>query len=329
MKQLVPYPTLRRSDGPVALEVMEGRIDDDALPLELVNLRERAVAVHGVGYADWHTARLAVRMRVPEMALPEAESRGWRDIGVSVALANRTSNIRAVTPLRKEAPGTWAGSVRIDRDDHVGRLQLTGIVTATVDGIPGRLIGTTEEAWTVDVDVRTAHREQEIRVVEVDFGASSHPQLNDFRHDEWTVDASGGVPTVYINTAVEEVARLLSAKPRGLSLAESVLQKALAAKLGTELWVTLFNSAVDEVRLEDGEPQWPGGWRDSTLRRMLPDVCPDRSPEDALRELVARRTGTGGDDLHARVLHAAGRQSRSARSLGEAMREAMKGSAKQ
>lgn len=329
MKQLVPYSTLRRSDGPIALEVREGRVDQDALPLELVNLRDRAVAVHGVGYADWHTARLSVRMLVPEVSDADAKSRGWRDVCAAVTVANRASNIRSVTVLHKEEPGVWTGSVRIDRDEHIGRLQLTGLVTATVDGVPGRLLGTAEEAWTVDVDARTAHREQEIRVVEVDFGASPHPQLSEFRHDEWTIDPSGDVPTVYINTAVEGVARLLNAKPSGMSPAESALQKALAAKLGTELWVTLFNSAADEVRMEDGEPQWPGGWRDYALRRMLPDVCPDRSPDDALRELVTRRTGGVGGDLQARVLHAAGRQSRSARSLGEAMREALKGTVKQ
>ncbi|MFJ6499632.1 hypothetical protein OG280_24320 [Streptomyces virginiae] len=329
MKQLVPYPTLRRSDGLTTIEVREGRVDEDALPLELVNRQERRVAVHGVGYADWSTARLAVRMRVPAVADADAEGRGWRDVRAAVTIANRTSNVRSVTPLRQDASGDWIGEVRVDRDEHLGRLQLTGIVTATVDGVPGRLIGSAEDAWTVDVDARTAHREQDIRMTEVDFGSDEHPHLHDFRHNEWAIDANGAVPTVYVNTALEGVARLLGAPARGMSPAESALQKALAAKLGTDLWVTLFHSAADEVFAEDGEPQWPGGWRDNVLKRMLPDVCPDLSPSDALRELLSRRVGGAGRDLHMRVLHAAGRQSRSARSLGEALRDITKGSAKQ
>ncbi|MFD7444623.1 hypothetical protein [Streptomyces sp. NPDC059909] len=327
MKQLVPYQQLRRSDGAVTLEVLGGRVDEDALPLELVNRQKRLVAVHGLGYADWHTARVDVRMRVPEVG--DAPDRGWCDIQASVAIANRASNVRSVTRLRSEAPGVWVGTVRIDRDDHLGRMQLTGLVTATADDIPGRLIGTVDEGWTVDVDARTAHSEQDIRLVEVDFASrEAPPHLHDFRQDEWTVDASGEVPTVYINKGIEGVARLISAGSRDMSPVERALQKALAAKLGTEVWVTLFNSAADEVRSEGSEPQWPGGWRDNVLKRMLPDVCPDRSPQDALRELVSRRLEGGGSELHARVLHAAGRQSRSARSLGEAMRETMKGSGK-
>lgn len=315
---------LRRSDGDVTLELISGRVDQDALPLNLINSRERIVAVHGVGYAEWDTARLKMRMRVPDVAESE---RGWRDMRAAVAISNRSSNFRAVTPLHREADGTWTGDVRIDHADHKGRTQLSGIVTATVGDVPGRIIGAPQETWIVDLDARTAHREQELRVVETDFGNDAHPHLHDFRQSEWTIDAGGEMPTVYVNTAVEGVSRILRAPTRGMSPAERALQKALAAKLGTEIWVTLFNTAVDEIRVEDGEPHWPGGWRDAVLRHMLPDVYPDRSPDDAVRELAARRNGiAGGTDLHARVLHAAGRRARSARSLGEAVREATKGS---
>lgn len=322
MKRLVPYTTLRRSDGVTSLELHAARVDDDPLPVSLVNRSERVVAVHGVGYADWRSARLSMRMHVP--VVPNPEARGWRDVRAAVAVGNRSSNIRAVTPLFQESDGLWTGDVRIDRDEHKGRTQLTGLVTATVDGVPGRLIGGSEEAWTVDVDSRTAHREQDMRVVEADFGDEAHPHLNAYRHNEWTVDAAGEVPTIYLNTAVEGIARLLTRTDR-MAPAESALRKVLSAKLGTEVWMTLFYGAVDEIRVEDDTPQWPGGWRDATLRSMLPDVFPDRSPEDALRELVGRRHGdVDGRDMHARVLFAAGRQARSARSLGEAVREVTK-----
>ncbi|MEU4494764.1 hypothetical protein AB0F96_15270 [Streptomyces sp. NPDC023998] len=326
MKQLVPYSTFRRSDGEITLEVREGRIDRDPLTLDLINRQERVVALHRVGYGDWDVARLAVRMHVPEV--PDPSARGWSDVNAAVVISNRRSNSRYVAPLDREGSGVWTGDVRLDRDEHLGRLELSGVVVATVDGERGRLIGAPEGPWTVDLDARTPSREQSIRTVAADFTDPDHPHLHDFRQDEWTVDPLGDSPTLYINTAVEGVAQLLRASKKGMTPAEIVLQQAITAKIGTDMWITLFNTAAYAVTMEEGEAQWPGGWQDAVLKSMLPDVYPDRSPDDALTDVVTRRTEGDSADLHARVLHAAGRQAKTTRALGEALRTARKGGSK-
>ncbi|MGW6027010.1 hypothetical protein [Streptomyces sp. NPDC055099] len=325
MKQLVPYPTLRRSDGEITLEVREGRVDQEPLSLELIDGQERMVALHRVGFADWEVARLSVRMKVPEVA--DAGARGWSDINAAVVISNRNSHARSMTQLRRESAGVWVGDVRLVRDEHLGRMELSGVVVATVDGVAGRMVGAPEEPWVVDLDAETPTRKQDIRTVEVDFTDPDQAHLHAFRQDEWTIECLGETPTLYINTAVEGVAQLLRASG-GVTPAEAALQKVVGAKLGTDMWITLFNTACCSVTVEDGEPQWPGGWRDAVLRNMLPDVYPERSPDDALLDLVERRIGGDSTDLHARVLHAAGRQAKVARSLGQALREVKKGRAK-
>ncbi|MEU9886980.1 hypothetical protein [Sphaerisporangium sp. NPDC051011] len=310
MKTLTPYPTLH---GEITLEVKEARLDGKPLPLALISPQEQVVALHQVEREDWERARIVFRMRTPT----ELDSDEWGDPRRAVVLTERKTNTRLLTLMRPHTDGYYIGVVELHRDWHVGQAEVEGIVTATVHGVAGRVVGRTDRRWTIDLQVRTPTRKRTIKTVWKDFSSEENPYLNPYRTDPWAVEAADDEPIVYLNTGFEGLQRLLDSG----SGAERAVQDAVAAQIAGDCWAALFNAAVYAIEVEEGEPQWPGGWRESVLRRMLSDVYPDRSPGDALVELCERRReGEGGGELQTRILHAAMKQARTSKSLGAFIR---------
>lgn len=303
MNRLIPYPTLA---GEISLEVREVRLDGVPLNLNMISAARRVVALHEVEREGWEEARLSVRLHPPRH---ELEDSVWSEVTCVAVLAERRTNARSVTPLSREPDGTWTGAVVLHGDRHLGQAQLSGHVIATVDGVAGRTIGTTDRAWTVDLQARTPARQHSIKIVTVDFGDAEHPHLHPYKDDPWTVEAVGEEPVVYLNSRFEGLVPLLNGGDR-------VARDALSAQIAADAWTALFNAAVYSADIEDGQPLWPGGWHAVVLRRMLPDVFPDLSPDDALIEVVTRRLNGDGGDLQTRLVHAAGRQAGIARRLG-------------
>jgi hypothetical protein len=300
----MPYPTLA---GEASLEVRQVRLDGVPLDLAMISSGQRVVALHHVEREDWEEARLSVRLRPPRR---ELESDTWSDVVCVAVLAERRTNARTVTPLRREDDGSWTGIVVLHHDDHRGQAELTGHVTATVGGVEGREVGSTERSWVVDLQARTPVRQNTIKIVSVDFADPGHPHLNPYKTDPWTVEAAGDEPVVYLNTGFEGLASLLNGGDR-------VVREVLSAQIGADAWTALFNAAVYAADVEDGQPVWPGGWRGAVLRKMLPIAYPDLSPDDALSEVISMRVdGDGGGDLQTRIVHAAGRQALVPRRLG-------------
>lgn len=309
MNRLIPYRTLA---GEISLEVREVRLDGVPLNLNMISASRRVVALHQVERDGWNEARLSVRLHPPRHELADA---AWSDPVCAAVLAERRTNARSVTPLSREPDGTWTGVVVMHADQHFGQARLTGQVIATVDGVAGRTIGVTERAWTVDLQARTPTRQEGIKIVTVDFGDAEHPHLHPYKDDPWTVEAVGDEPIVYLNSRFEGLLPLLNGGDRAA-------RDVLSAQIAADAWTALFNAAVYAADMEDGQPLWPGGWHGAVLRRMLPDVFPDLSPDDALLEVVTRRLNGDGGDLQTRLVHAAGRQALLTRRLGSFVRTA-------
>ncbi|MUN38544.1 hypothetical protein [Actinomadura litoris] len=311
MKRLTPYPVLV---GDVSLEVREARLDDISLPFAMISVPQRMVALHQVERERWETARLSVRLRTPRQ---ELASGPWRDEGCYAVLSERRTNVRTTARLHQEEPGIWTGDVVVHRDRHVGRVQLTGHVVATVDGTAGRQIGTADETWTIDLKARTPVKSTTIRTVWADFGDEGNARLRPFSADPWTVESVGEEPVLYLNKGFEGLSTMLESSRS----VDRAARDAVSAQIAQDVWTSLFNSAVYAIDFESGPPDWPGGWQESVLKRLLSDVFPDRSPDDALAELAnRRRTGDGGSDLQTRLLHAAAKQARLPRNLGAFIR---------
>jgi hypothetical protein len=225
-------------------------------------------------------------------------------------VAERRTNTRTVTSLRRNADGGWTGVVPLHRDHYLGQIELSGHVIATVDGVAGRVIGSTDRSWTVDLQARMPTRQHTMKIVALDFGDDAHPHLHLYKSDPWMVEAGSDEPVVYLNSGFEGLTQLLNSGDRAV-------RESVAAQIAADAWTALFNAAMNAAEMEDQQPQWPSGWRGSVLKKMLPDMFSDRSPDDALAEIVTRRLlGEGGGDLQTRLVHAAGVQARVSRRLG-------------
>lgn len=316
MKSVYPYPTLF---GDIDLDVLSITVDGTSpLPYSHVSKPQKTVALHRAGRENWEYCTLHLRATLPEAELSEG---AWTDAVCLAALTEKATNARSTTRLVRAADGTWNGTIDLHRSRHLERAALGLTVVATVDGVPGRMIGTTEQDWYVDLKGSTPVRQREIEIVEEDFGDGPQDWLRPYKDSPWIVETTGEVPTVYLNTgAVEGFVDLLGGSGGGP--AERLLRDVLAGQIAQDAWTAMFHTAVGDLDTdEDGTPVMPTGWRESVLRAMLPDVLPGRQLTDVLYDIQERRTkGFGWAELQTTIQYAAGKRSRIAKKLTSAVR---------
>ncbi|MEU6979521.1 hypothetical protein [Streptomyces sp. NPDC046371] len=316
MKSVYPYATLF---GDIDLDVLSISVDGTtSLPFSHVSKPDRTVALHQSGRENWEycTVRL-------QAVLPEAEIAGgeWTDPVCLAALTEKATNARTTALLRRTPGGVWTGSIDLYRDRHLHRAALGLTVVATVDGVAGRVIGTTEQDWYLDLKSTAPVRQREIEVVEEDFREGTLEWLRPYKDAPWVVETTGDTPTVYLNTAsADGFIELLGGS--GGSAAEKLLRDVTAGQIAQDAWTAMFHTAVADLDVdEDGTPVLPSGWREAVLRMMLPDVLPGRPLTDALYDIEERRAkGFGWSELQTNIQYAAGKRSRIAKKLTDAVR---------
>ncbi|MET8681103.1 hypothetical protein ABZW18_26855 [Streptomyces sp. NPDC004647] len=314
MKTVFPYPTV---SGEIDLEVVGASLDGRPQPLSMISRQENVVALHQNERPNWQECRLELRATLPER---ELASGSWEEVTCVAVLTEGATNARTVDRLTPAGDGTWRGSLILARDMHRSRADLRLVVAATYDGTRARMIGTAENTWIVDLMARTPVRERDLNINEVDFREGDHNWLRPFKESPWLVETAGGdMPTVHLNLGFEGLKELLDT---GGGPAERAMRGTVAAQIAAEAWTAMFHSAISELDADDdGTPQWPGGWRDSVLRAMLPDIFSDLPPADALYEVSSSRADGGGwHELQSRIQYAASRRGRVARNLGTAIR---------
>jgi hypothetical protein len=316
--KIYPY---KRLTGSVELDVTAVRQEREGvyqhdLETWAFNAQERVVALHQVERADWESVRLTLQAKLPEAELSAGP---WSDVQVVAVLTEKATNARTTAELRSKGGGVWVGNLRMWKSMHLHRAELTVVVVATLDDVAGRMIGRTDTPWIVDLTARMPVRQTEMRTEEVDF--TDGPEwLKQFKDAPWVVETSGELPTVHINTAFEGVAEVLNSTSRDPMT--KTVREMLATQIATEVWTSVFHAAVGDLDPDGrGEAEWPGGWKDAVLKSMLGDIVPDMSPDDALREIHARRIESAGwSELQPRINYAAGRRAKVAKNLGTAVR---------
>ncbi|MEU6368429.1 hypothetical protein ABZ876_22460 [Streptomyces sp. NPDC046931] len=318
--KVFPYPRLR---GTVSLRVDAARVKAPEQPREQLDSRarsvvERAVALGLAETEDWETATLTVSATIPAKATEPGGP--WSDVVVVAVLTDRATNARVTSRLLPEAEGgrEWRGELQVLRADLFDRATLTVQVVATVDGVPGRIIAEAAADWIIDARSDTPAREQSFDIKEGGF-AKGPGWLRKFTDAPWIVNASGTLPTVHINTDFEGLTDILGAEGRG---PEGLVNELMVSQMAADVWMAVFHSAIGDLEIEDdGTPLFPHGWQGEVLREMLPDVVPERTLEDALREVHRRRVGaTGWTELQPRIQYAAMRRAEVPRALSETVR---------
>ncbi|MFI5670522.1 hypothetical protein [Streptomyces sp. NPDC051704] len=319
--KVYPYP---RPAGAVTARVTAVRLfgpggtreDLDARGYSVV---EQVVALGRAERQDWETARLSLTATIP---LREIETKGhWSELSVVAVLTEGSTNARRTTRLEPGPEGgpDWTGEVEVDRNDHLDRASLSVHVVAAVGGIEGRIVGSTDQDWFIDVTSNVPLRERQLDVSTVSFARGAE-WLRAFRDAPWVVDTAGRMPTVHLNSDFEGLVALVEGQG---SKVESMLGEVLLAQMCADVWTAVFHTAIADLEIEeDGSPLFPPDWRGAVLREMLPEVVPGRSEMDALREVHMRRTGEGSwADLQPRIQYAAARRAEVPKALAGTVRD--------
>ncbi|MFJ5921253.1 hypothetical protein ACIQF6_01470 [Kitasatospora sp. NPDC092948] len=323
--KVYPY---RRLTGNVSWRIDGARLRAEGEPWDDVESKYVSVVEHVVALgpdedrSEWSEARLRLSGGIPAKALDP--SGPWQDVRLVAVLTERATNTRTATEFHRPADDgrEWTAELYLRRCDLLDRASVAVHVVATVDGVPGRVIATSDVEWLVDVNEATPALARELEVKMVNFGAGGS-RLQRFKESPWLVDTTGRIPAVRVNTDFEGLGDLIGAA--GGSGAEKTVRELLLAQMCSEVWTAVFHSAVGDLEVEeDGAPVFPHGWQGEVLREMLPDVYPDRTPEAALREVHAARTGTsaaGWGELQARIHFAAARRADVPRTLSTTVRD--------
>ncbi|WP_033355257.1 hypothetical protein [Kitasatospora aureofaciens] len=314
MSTVYPYPTLV---GRIDVDVRRASIDGKAVQFSLISQRERVVALHQVGRDDWEEGTLELEVMLPNDELADGP---WAAVTCVAVLTESTTNTRLVSRLeRRRDDKHWCGEVRIRRSMHLARPVLHVSVVGTYGGIDGRIIGTSDEPWIIDLLAQTPVRQREIEILEEDFRDGPQEWLRPFKDAPWLVETAGEMPTVLLNKSFEGLSQLLNGARGPLEKATAGL---VAAQIAGEVWTAMFHSALGDLDLdEDGSPQLPGGWREPVLRAMLPDVFPGLPIADALTEAHTRRSeGHGWAELQSRIQFAASRRAQVPKNLTTTVR---------
>ncbi|MEV0034555.1 hypothetical protein [Streptomyces sp. NPDC050804] len=309
MKTAFPYPILA---GDVRLSVNEVWVDNIPLSFNLVSDPEHVIALYAIK-REWEEVRVRVSVTVDA---DELSAGVWASPVCVASVRNRRTNVRLTFPLHHEGAGRWSGEVELRRGEHVGRCEIDALIVAEVKGVEGRLIGRAQTPWSADFEAKQPTRQRSIKMVWKDF--TEHPFLKDFRDDPWMLDAAVDEPVLYLNSSLEGFRAVLD---NATSAEHELVRGAMATHIASEAWTAMFNTALYSSAVDQGEPEWPGGWQEDVLRRMLPDFFPEISPDEALVELVGRRVrGDSGSDLHARLMHSATLHSKKQKSVASAAR---------
>ncbi|GAA1892482.1 hypothetical protein [Streptantibioticus ferralitis] len=319
--RVYPYPRLT---GAVTVRVTAVRLRGPGDTREQLDSRgysviEQVVALGRAERDDWQTARLALTATIPAR---EIETKGhWSDVMAVAVLAEGATNTRTVARLEPDAAGgrDWTGEIELDRDNYVDRASLAVHVVATVGGIAGRIIASTDQEWLIDVTADAPLRDRQLEVSTVSFARGAE-WLRSFRDAPWIVDTAGRMPTVRLNSDFEGLVALVESQG---SKVESVVGEMVLAQMCADVWTAVFHTAIGDLEIEDdGTPLFPSDWRGAVLREMLPDIVPGRSVEDALREVHIRRAGQGSwADLQPRIQYAAARRAEVPKALAAAVRD--------
>ncbi|WP_405442774.1 hypothetical protein OG501_26165 [Streptomyces niveus] len=310
MRRAFPYPVLA---GDVNLRVEKVLADNTPLVLNLFSDVESVIALHSLK-RDWKEVLINLVVRVDAQELAAG---GWNNPSCLAVVRNRKTNVRLTFPLMEEETGVWRGDVELRRGEHLGRCEIDAWVVAEVGASTNRLIGRAQQRWSADFEAKQPTRQRSIKMVWKNF--ADHPFLMDFRDDPWMLDAEASEPVLYLNSAIDGFRAVLD----GTSGAErKLVREIMATQIASEAWTAMFNTALYSIHEnEDGIAQWPGGWQEEVLRKMLPHVFPDLKPDESLAEVVSRRTGgEGGSDLHARIMHAATLASKKQKAVASTVR---------
>ncbi len=308
MIALYPYDTLI---GDVRLNIVKVTIDGNPLSSNYINPDVPEIAFRDLDTDRWDEARIEVVVTAPAGELGDNSS--WESPQAVLQVLCSHSNARMAVPLDQElhTPARWTGTVELARDNWYGRALLKALLPAKVDGVPHRIIGSSE-TWNLAFhDLPQSPVHGSIAVQWVNFAEDDEFGLKGFKEDPQHLRLDPDAPSLYLNSGFTGLQPLLVDRRRR-PRPEQALHDSTRVNIASDVWSAMFVNALYAVEVDEttAEPEWPAEeWRVVVLKTLFQKMYQDLGPDDALKEAVAARSsGEGSGELLERLLPAAARQ---------------------
>ncbi|MFZ4434772.1 MAG: hypothetical protein ACOYOQ_16395 [Microthrixaceae bacterium] len=265
-----PYPTFA---GEIQLVVVEPKLDGTPMAVEVQDHELRTITIRDLDLATWQTLVFDVVVKLTQAQLdPEV----FHTPHVAIVADCKRSNTRysrPMAPVYGNSSGEWRTTVSLDRGSWFGTVELSAVISATVDERDHRMIGRSP-SWTLYLD--DLPRPPITSAMSIKWVAFAEPDaepavLRTHEADPYHVELDDEDPTLYLNSSFNGLVGLLAdrARPPG---AERALHNATRAQIAVSAWQTLLVDAVAHIGLDDDddEPEWPSAsWRETILRKLL------------------------------------------------------------
>jgi hypothetical protein len=314
MRTLYPYRVLF---GDVKLGMTGVEIDGTRVP-GLIDNDGRRVRLERAERESWDVAKTWL-----ELAGPASKLASLADPAAVVVANCGPANTRVSTVLQPvdDIPSRWVGELTIDRVHWFGRGSLQGYITATVNSVPNRIVGSAE-GWDIELDdFPTSPVANSLPIRWVDFREpNNETYLVRFASDPYYLRIDPDKPMLFLNKGFDGLEQLLvDRRRRG---ADRALHDNARANVASNVWIGLFNAALDAVEEIDGAITWPeSDWQRVVLEALLVRMYPERGLEDALVDAYsARHEPDAAGTLQELLFPAAMEQARLPRLLRDGLR---------
>ncbi len=270
---------MRRASRTTSLSVLGAHLNADA--------EERLIDLRANGTSRDDELELELRAECSKKDL-EALLGAYDRTEVAVVFGCRPTDSRHAVSLFPSdlESGLWAATHILDLRLYRGQIAVKAIVTGSAaDGLP-RILGESP-SWKLLLDETAGPQlSGELPVKWVDF--ASQVQLKPFIDEPFHADLESPLPTIYLNSRIEGLSRVLPREGQPIGALRPVYET-VRTSIARSVWMALFGASLAGiVRVDDADseepPEWPeAGWQEQVLRRVLPGVYPDASPEEALR----------------------------------------------
>ena len=295
---LYPYPTLKLADQP-ELRVSEARLDTGALghidPVGAVYLHECQ--------GTWTDVTLALSVTC-ETDLKAFEEKHGRVSAVVTANCLPTNmRQRLVLAPSDTVPNRWEGELKLDRANYAKRVDLVTTFTATVDGVPHRIVGQSARREVYFDKPESVRLNGTLDVRWVNFKTKGEPAAS-FPDSTHVVAFGTGLPAIWLNRDFEGLEALLADR-KDRDPGERGVTDMLRIGIARGAWLALFADSLTGVRAgeENGEePDWPSSdWQKQVLKQILPKIDPTKPERELLQLVVDARATPGHGEFFARA----------------------------
>jgi len=292
MTRLYPYPTLAE---PLTLAAETQTVDGAEPPIDLLAARrtiDLSVMDHG-----WRRASFRFRLELPGSLVSSKVS----NVRVTLSVNCSATNLRFAVVMAPAARlGNYVGELEIESGMLAKRATLHAVVSATIDGVQDRYLGSSE-GWNIwvnapEIPILTG----DLDVKWADFTGDERPRSIDptFKTHAYYVDVTSDPPVIWLNEGVQDLRRLFDEAPRR-SAAEQAVRDAYFHAIGSAGWLAMFNASLGAIEPDtSGGAMWPTvEWQRQVLLTLLPKIYPDLASDDSLLRAYEDDLDHGGARL--------------------------------